>query len=50
MKYTLGFAYIFACDSNAGREYIKALGWIGFSGTLIPAWPWSDKWKVPPKK
>lgn len=46
MRYTLGFAYIFACDSNAGRRYLKALDWDGFSGKLVPWWPWSAKWNI----
>ncbi|MBQ4480766.1 MAG: hypothetical protein II943_09020 [Victivallales bacterium] len=46
LKYTLNFAYIFACDSNAGRRYLKAAEWVGFSGRLVPWWPWSTKWEL----
>lgn len=46
MMYSLGFSYLFACDSNSGRHFLKSNEWIGFSGTLVPWWPWSRKWRV----
>ena len=47
ITYKIGFAHIYACESNSGKSAFNSTIWTGFTGTLYPINPWDFDWDNP---